>query len=545
MGRGVEFRATVWCLALMPLFAQDKAVFEGKVIDSITAQAVPKAAIRLSPLDGGQPVYSGRSDSGGQFRFEAIAPGDYHLEASARGHTDTGAAVVQSGRSSSVLQFAPGQNVTGVSILLDAEAVIAGRVTCLEGEIPSGAMVTAVQPAWQNGIRIYTRAAANPVDDRGEYRLILPAGRYYILASYTARGGLFTDGPGEPELRIAPVYYPGAATVEAASPVDLRPGQQMSGIDFKLPLVKTYHVRGVIVPYVYSPGAKPLFLRRRDGDRLNGAGTNIEKDGSFDFAGVEPGSYWLDVLPVRGLPTAPLTSIDVADRDGNGFRVAGIPQFEIHGHTRFADENAAVSPSQVNFLLQQLDWNYLQFSPGFSSGSERAFLLRNMQSGRYALRIASEGDVYLKSVSLGGHPVEGAVLDLRSGPPGEMEIVLDTGTGEVTGAVHWPDPVAGAPRLEAARAILVSADGSTSNTLARSEGVGADGKFHFRWVPPGRWLGFVSPTFDEGLWQNANFVKEIADLGVAIDVDKRRAAHAEPTPLNPDDIQHAVERIKP
>jgi len=138
-------------------------------------------------------------------------------------------------------------------------------------------------------------------------------------------------------------------------------------------------------------------------------------------------------------------------------------------------------------------------------------------------------------------------VDLRNGPPGEIEIVLGTGTGEVTGAVRWPDANAGAPPVlvSAGHAILVSPDGPTGNTGARSVEIDPNGRFRFPFVPPGRWLVFVSPSFEEGLWQNAEFVKQLATRGMPVDLPSKGAEHVDAPPLTAEDLDRAVDKVRP
>jgi hypothetical protein len=203
--------------------------------------------------------------------------------------------------------------------------------------------------------------------------------------------------------------------------------------------------------------------------------------------------------------------------------------------------------SSVKLVLQQLDWFVANYSPRCSPDRDGDFVQQNVQCGEYVLRTASEGDVYLKSVTVGGQAAEGGKIDLRDGAPGEIEIVLGAGTGDVAGTVKWLGSVSSAAqsRVAAARAVLVSADGSTSNTGARSVEIDANGQFQFHLVPPGRWLVFVSPSFDEGLWQNMPFVKEIQSRGAVVDLEKRGSAHTEVSPLTTEDIARAIEKAKP
>ena len=235
--------------------------------------------------------------------------------------------------------------------------------------------------------------------------------------------------------------------------------------------------------------------------------------------------------------------VDVTNRDVNDVKAAAMPSFEIRGHVRFDDDSGVAPFSSLKFLLQEREFYMLEVSLHFSPKADGTIQLSTRHFGNYALRMDSQGDAYIKSVSLGGHPLEGAQLNLDHGAAGEMEIVMGVGAGEIAGAIRWPEAVAEAPPVAATHAILVSADGVSGNTGARSVEIDPAGQFRFRFVPPGRWLVFVSPEYDEGLWQNAEFVKQIESRGVAVSLEKKGMAHADVAPLTSEDIETAVAKV--
>jgi hypothetical protein len=528
---------------------KQKSAFAGTVRDSVTKIPIAKASVHVIPLAANQPAYAGVSDATGAFRFEAITPGDYRLEIRARGYADGQAAAIEA-RGVSTVHFTAGKEVAGAIVELDPEAVITGRVTDADGEPVPSATVSAVTEQWQRGFRIYKQVTYAQANDRGEFRLKVLPGRYYLKALPTLNAvepSVFAEEPGEPEMRGGAVVYPNAATIDAGSPIEVRPGQQLSGITFKRPVVAAYHLRGAVK--LYSPPAPQVvvILRNRNGDRSPGSfyGATVKKDGTFDIIGVPAGSYWLELMPVRDSPTG-LMAVDVIDRDLNGIKLPSILQFDLKGKVRWEDDGVTEPLSSVKLHIDWLDWFQFNLSSVATPAADGAFVFPFRPAGVWVITLAPESDVYIQSISYNQREVEGGRFDLRNGAAGDVEIVLGTGTGQVGGNVTWPDLAPGAPPPPlppGTTAVLVSAAGVTGNTGARSAEIDQSGHFQFPFVPPGRYFVFVGPRYDEGLWQNADFVREIQASGVGVEVPKKGSAQAEVPILTNDDLRHAMEKV--
>jgi hypothetical protein len=269
----------------------------------------------------------------------------------------------------------------------------------------------------------------------------------------------------------------------------------------------------------------------RNGDPLRGwTGLTVEKNGAFDAAGLVPGSYWLGLMPFRGRPTIAEIAVEVTDRDVNGVNVISMEPFAVSGHERI-DEEPDAAVFGVHILLATIDSFLNQATINFSPKSDGSFLLTNLTCNLYAFSLNPPGDLYIKSMTLGGKPVNGTTLDLRSAPPGELDILLARGTGAIVGTAE------GGAGMQA---VLV-ADGETG---ARGVEIDGDGHFQFSFVPPGRWRLFAAPAFDAGLWQSAEFVKEIENRGVLVELEKKGAAQVQLKILSADELQSVIDKVK-
>jgi hypothetical protein len=149
-------------------------------------------------------------------------------------------------------------------------------------------------------------------DASGQYRLEnIPPGRYYIQAG----------------LIDYPTYYPGAATLAAATIVSIPAGGVIEKLDFTMTRPVGITVRGRV-----PPGTSPWPLRIiLAGGTVGGTYSNtnvvINADGYFEFPRLTPGSYLFMTSPPNALPNL---TVVVGDKDvdlglpaGAGFKVSG------------------------------------------------------------------------------------------------------------------------------------------------------------------------------------------------------------------------------
>jgi hypothetical protein len=505
----------------------------------------------LTPvLTGGKAFDRFPTDAAGEFQISQIAPGDYRIRIGYREDPESETVAIIDGKSTPVVHLAPGETVSAV-IEVDTEAVVSGRVTDPDGEPVPNAQVSAIGECWKAGYRIYESAATASTDANGNYSLKVLRGRYYFSArppDGKVTPAVFTEDPGKPEAAQRVVVYPNASSIEGGAEFDLRPAQQLPAIDFKLKNVTVYHVRGSTGLSFPPYGGTYVFLNHRSGDRSPGANfaAQVARDGTFDFLGVSPGSYSMELMTPRAPRRHGRIPVDVIDRDVNGIMLPAIPEFDITGRVQFEDGAGQQEEHPATLQIGLLDFFFFRLYTTATPATDGTFAVRSLRAGVYAIRVLPDRDLYIRSVFYNHHEAGGGIADLSGGGGGELEIVLGTGTGQVDGTIHWPDGVSTAPPPPLppnAVAVLVSAGGVTGNTGARSVEIDPSGHFQFRFVPPGRHFAFVSTGFDIDLWLNMDFVRRVAMAGVSVDMPAKGNVKVEVPILSAADLDRAIARV--
>lgn len=522
--------AAAWwgILLLAPLWAQpaaqqaaEKCVFAGVVQDSVSGQRLPRAQVSLHSTTPGKGIYGTTTDASGAFHFEGVEVGDYHVRVSASEHAFSELVSLKPGQAVAVLHFMAGESISGAVAALDPIAAVTGHVTDGDGEPIEGAQVELLTERWFRGTRRYESRDGTTTDDRGAYRLEALPGRYFVAAGLRESGAVpavFSEGPGKAEMRVASVVYPNSPGVEGATALEVRAGQQYGGIDVRLPTVAVYHVRGAVRPWGAWTGPRSLTLTRRDGGIFDDSPA-LGKDGSFDQSGVAPGSYWLRALDMSLVGIQ--APVEVTDRDVEGVVFTAVPPVDLKGQVRFEDDGPH-DLSKVLLVVTRLDSSHPLGRQETGIRADGTFAFHRLAAAQTALELAPPGDYYLQSATFHQREVEDGLLDLTSGAAGELEIVLGSGTGTVSGTLHAGDAASGT-----AVAVLAPASGATGNTGVRSATFDQSGHFQFQFVPPGRYYVWALAHYDPDHWQNMDFAIQMQASGVAVEVVKNGSAQVE------------------
>ena len=509
----------------------DKCAIEGRVVHYVTGKPVPQASLTLRPSSQNARPRTAKADDEGRFSLADLDPGSYTLYAERSGFLKQAYGARSSGESGPPFNLAPGQRMRDLVFRLIPQAVVTGKVLDEQGEPVEKAMVGFLPGSGR--LRGVGYATTN---DLGEFRIsgIFP-GRYLLAASTTSstRSSLAPPEPAKPVEVLLPTLYPSARDVSGAAPLEIGPGQELSGLTVIMRRSPVYRIRGKIAgetgarigvilvlrePNFTSYAARELFAYP--------ASSTANPDGSFEISGVRPGSYYLRFGRGSGDTSqdAELLPLDVtnADVDLKDLIVSFRDPLVVAGTVRVEGDNKRVPTSIQVSLRSASPWgpNIRAASPN-PDGSFR--IINRVRPGVYYVQLLQlPPDLYIKSVRMGDREGRDSGLNLTGGQAA-IDILLGAKPATVTGTVKLDDTPASGMWVALVPGEYVPG-GPTELRTATSD---LDGRVRFTGVPPGEYRLYAweeeqyTPAMDADYLRpfQSNSAKVSAKEGDAIQVE--------------------------
>jgi hypothetical protein len=593
------------------------ATISGTVVIAGAGTPVRRARVSVAApeLRGGRSTVT---DEQGRFSFQALPAGRFTLTASKSGFVDIAYGATRAGRPGTPVQLADGQNLTALTIAMPRGSVITGIVVDEHGEPAPGTPVRALRYVMQTGERRLQQGGQDQTDDRGMYRIFqLQPGEYIVNAiprnmntgdmrqtiatevsslmqqlqasgvDPTALATAAAGQGGQIGARIAllqqqmatfeqqqttayaPVYYPGTTTAESAVTVTLNAGEERGGVDFRLQLVPTTRVSGLVVgPDGGVPPATQVALipRRADGmPSVPGLGNSMARvggDGRFSFNNVTPGDYSLQAraairdASAQPAPGArggrggqgPIAQVLWASTDVSvggmplpevvlnlqaGMTVSGLVQFEGTGQP--PADLSVVRVSLANRGPQTFEIGGIPPTQADASGR---FAIPGVAPGRYSLTASMAGGgarggrgVAAPGVAAGSQwTLQSAMVNgqdlldfpIEIGPNQSLSNVVLTyadRTQELTGTIQ---DTAGGPTSDFT-IIVFPAEPRFWMPQARritATRPGTDGRFTFRGLPAGEYRLTAVTDVEPGEWYDPAFLNQLASVSIPISLSE-------------------------
>jgi hypothetical protein len=480
--------------------AQKPISVQGVVTNSVTGEPVLRAHVSLRFSTTGQQGqaqqkrYGALTSVDGKFTITGLDPGAYSAAIDKTGFITTS--------DIPMLNLQAGDVKDDLKFKLLPAGSIAGRVLTAEGD-----------PVYNALVVIENYPATTTTDEKGQYRIGgLAPGKYRLRATLQDIGMLpeiRTDGT--KEIHYAATYYPSVLLPASATRVEPRAGSETTGIDIRLvrtPIVRiTGRVEGL------PPGLDNAHIELRKG-RSTSSNGSLKPDGTFELWKVDPGKYTVVAMwntPAGARIQSTPADVEVDDRDVDHVVLNALPSMALAGHVQFDDDKARPQQGQANVpkqgiqpLQQAVSERIIVSSPeGYSSqsanlGADDSFQLTNLSPNRYRLGV-TWGPAYIKSIRIGSTQVDGNVLDLRYGAPGDsVTVMVSSATGNISGTVSDDKgPVSAAT-------VLLAPEDEDSGRGNRYMSVKPDGSYSLPMIPPGKYRIGAFDEADRGQLMRGN-----------------------------------------
>ena len=469
-------------------------------VNAVTGEPIAGVHVTIMvrlPDVGLSSAYGAMSDTAGRFSVSAMAPGTYFPRPERAGFFFARA---KDGPPIPVVDLKPGQRLDNYRLEMAPHAVISGRVTDEAGGPVRGLSIRA-EPVPPDSVSLsFLRAGFGTTNDRGEYRMSVPPGKYHIRAEVVA---FPSDEPEEirTDGSIPAVYpatwYPKASAAATAAVVESRPELETAGIDIQLGYPVQLKIDGIVTGI---PAGRSAFVNVNAMVRHGNSEDDIAvaADGSFSLGRLEQGTYYLYAWTTEQnhLQSA-VVELDLKDKGVPHLVLALRPAATFSGTLEMEAGAGEAAGHRVRVEPLTGSFNFGQgFMGDVHSGAvnrEGGFEIAGVFPERYrvAVRPLPE-DGYVKTVRLDGTVVPGGILDLRNAGGSKLTVTVGNRAARISGAVEGKS---GRVIHGTGRVLLVPEGAETMDELWHDATIASDGTYSFSHIPPGKYKLFAVELF--------------------------------------------------
>lgn len=510
------------------------ATIAGMVVSANTGELLKKAYVTLSQKgsrgdDSNDHTLCATTDAAGHFSIDKIPVGSYDLVVTRANYLRSHYGQDQLDKPGATLSLEPGQKITDLLFRLYRAGIITGKVVDEDGEPVRGASVTTLLHAKVRGKPLIQRSDNEDTNDLGEYRIAgLEPGRYSVLATPPIE--YYVQETPHQFDQYAPIYYSGTTDIARASTIEVKSGDEISGIDFVLtprPPTRAYKVHGRVLNSLADyPDARIVVMLFPRGSREWGFVSDEKraradiKTGDFEIKDVVPGEYVAAAVSYAGGKSHNVTqNVDVSNADVDGISLVFTRGIDISIRVTLEGKSAGSTADVSIALIPAEDDTAINFSglQGAVAQPDGSFLLKDVSDGFYSLKVSSKClECYLKSAKANGIDLleQGIRVTLGTGPT-SIAAVYNSNTGTVTGAVTNKDDLPAPGVL----VVLVPDAGSRQKFEPyKASATDQYGHFEIRGVLPGHYKAFAWEKVDPGAYVDPDFLKPFETKSESFDI---------------------------
>jgi len=455
---------------------------QGSIREFVTEGALGNALVTLVPVhtSDSEPIvrYDSETRADGTFAIKDVPPGQYLVTLS---HTDF--VGLHSSAETMQLTIFNGQAPEALRLHMMRGPAISGRIFDEGGALKASATVELLHGDVRDGQPALLPNDVDMVtDSNGEYRLPgLQPGEYYLRVRPKAGNADFL-----------PVYFPGVTDSRFATPISVRAGADISGIDLSLTRGDLHSVRLKIEIASPAPPIPELSFYINP----HGSGGSVAAGASgavqFHSAGgnsyvsplLAPGSYEIEVYlrdpdPIRWARTA----VEIDDRDVDAGTIVIGPGVWIQGHVTAAESLPVnVRRGQLLVILRPLDGSVFLL-PSAQVAADGSFVIPRVPERHFRAELTGlPPEIYFSSARYGGREVRDSGFTILAAAPSVLDLEIASSGGVVAGVVRnaKDDPISNGT------VVLIPANKDNPN-LYRTASTDQFGVFSIAGVPPGEY----------------------------------------------------------
>jgi protocatechuate 3,4-dioxygenase beta subunit len=523
------------------------AAIGGVVLNDVTGTPMERAAITLSTLDDTPLEALTFTESNGRFGFTDIPPGKYQLHADLDGFQRVWFGASTPARPPGTLKLAAGDFRYGITFRLRPLGSISGVVLDPDGDPLVSAQIRLLRSTWERLKPAYSYIRVAGTDELGRYHLEnLVPGQYMLMASQPNVQALTiqpeaasqTAAQAAQKKMYAVQFYPDAASLAGAAPVQVTEGEEIEGIDFHLSTRAAAALRGKIA----LPGGVPNVIPNGVPNGAAGdaaANQNVQISvfpqdipmAGFQFAASHgnafPPNYDFEIPNLIAGPYMVAASLSAAGRDYRSVERIELPAggaeitlhpdraIDLSGRVDFEGGPQPGGPVRVALIPGG-------FPPGRSrirteAQPDGSFVLANVDAGIWDIHVEPvPPGGYVKAMRLGDRDVLTEDMNIDPGTREALHIVVSARGAVVSGTVKVPEGVARSARA----AVLLAPYGKYAQVLSFYRRASADdaGHFEIKGVTPGRYKVFAFEELDAAAYEDPGFLKSFDGFSEAFDL---------------------------
>ena len=408
----------------------------------------------------------------GTFVFGNLAAGRYVITADKLGVGHRAFSANLSSPAPTAIVLAPGQELTGLRVVLPRGAVIAGRITDAAGAPIGGALVAAIDPRPLSAQESGTRPPASAQsDDDGNYRIFGVSPGHYLIRVSPA------SAPTAKNSRLPALvesYFPAAALQRDADSVSVAAREERLGVDISVQQGLRVEVSGTVRDSAGQAIETSVSLARAGAAAGQRELMFFARGGVFTFDGVSPGSYVLRASyknvgsgEDRPMTLTAIEPVEVSGRDQTGLALIARPPVALSGQASIAAMASGAAAPQLALVHGDEVISATVHGDGtfeFAGVAPGTYFLKRVPepgASRWLVEDATlDGrDVLGEPIEIGARPISGLAVSLTS-DFGGMRGRISTGSG--AGAPELAIVVIGVDRkkwgIAAGRPIVVWPD---------------------------------------------------------------------------------------